>query len=252
MKSYLFPAQASYRLVQLTDCHLLASADGWYQGCQPALHLQQIVEQLLQSPPDAVLLTGDLTQDHSRASYQLLAQLLAPLRCPVFFVPGNHDDPVLLAELQQQPPFHAASVLELADWQLWLLDSTGATPAGSFDSDKQQSLQQHFSASTASHFWLFMHHHPQPLACFIDRYGLTEQQQFWQLLLTETRVRGLSHGHAHLAYQRVQDGIQLVGCPATSVQFLTTPDWQTVAQGPQWCEWQFAAKGIVSWQFKRL
>ena len=43
MTSYLLPLQHSYRLVQLTDCHLLAQPDGWYQGCQPALHLRQII-----------------------------------------------------------------------------------------------------------------------------------------------------------------------------------------------------------------
>lgn len=252
MKSFVFPHQHSFRLVQLTDCHLLAQPDGWYQGCQPALHLRQIIAFLQSDRPDAVILTGDLTQDHSAASYALLAELLSPLHCPVFLVPGNHDDLHLLTELTQRRPFVAAESLLLADWQLFLLDSKGPTPAGSFPQPKQQSLQQQFRQSTSTHFWLFMHHHPQPLACFIDQYGLTEQQAFWQLLQAEPRVRGLSHGHAHLAYQRQQQGIQLVGCPASSVQFLETPDWQTVNQGPQWCEWQFSAGGTVRWQFKRI
>lgn len=252
MTIYHLPMQAKYRLVQLTDCHLLANISDWYQGCQPAVHLQQIVMQLQIAPPDAVILTGDLTQDHSAASYQLLAKLLSPLACPVFLVPGNHDDVNLLQALTAQAPFVAAEGIQLADWQLLLLNSKGLTPAGSFAAAKQQLLQQHFQQSTAAYFWLFMHHHPQPLDCFIDQYGLQEQSTFWQLLAAEPRVRGLSHGHAHLAYQRVQDGIQLVGCPATSVQFLTTPDWQTVNQGPQWCEWCFSADGQVSWQFKRI
>lgn len=252
MLSYVFPQQSRYRLVQLTDCHLLAEPDGWYQGCQPASHLQQIVTQLQQQRPDALILTGDLTQDHSEASYQLLAGLLSPLACPIFLVPGNHDDRELLAGLSKQSPFIASDSLQLADWQLLLLDSKGDTPAGSFELTKQYALQQQFMQSTAAHFWLFMHHHPQPLHCFIDRYGLNEQHAFWQLLQAEPRVRGLCHGHAHLAYQRQQQGIQLVGCPASSVQFLETPDWQTVNQGPQWCEWLFAAGGDVRWQFKRI
>lgn len=252
MATYLFPIQANYRLVQLTDCHLLADATEWYRGCQPANHLQQIVAQLQTAPPDALILTGDLTQDHSEASYQLLASLLSPLHCPIFLVPGNHDDLNLLQGLARQAPFVVEDAMLLADWQVLLLNSKGSTPAGSFDPAKQQALAQQFQQSDAAHFWLFMHHHPQPLHCFIDQYGLVEQERFWQLLAAEPRVRGVSHGHAHMAYQRQQQGIKLIGCPATSVQFLATADWQTVNQGPQWCEWFFSAGGQVSWQFKRI
>ena len=48
---------------------------------------------------DAVIFGGDLTQDHSMASYRLFAQLIADsaLTCQVFWVPGNHDE---LAALQ--------------------------------------------------------------------------------------------------------------------------------------------------------
>lgn len=252
MQPFKLPQQPYYRLCQLTDCHLLATPDSWYQHCQPAVHLQKIVAHLQYERPDALILTGDLTQDHSVESYQLLSQILSPLGCPVFLVAGNHDDRKLLTELAQQPPFVAADCLQLADWQLLLLDSKGDSPAGDFGFTKQQKLQQQFADSSAANFWLFMHHHPLPLQCFIDQYGLIHQQAFWQLLQNEARVRGVSHGHAHLAYQRRVEHIQLVGCPASSVQFLETPDWQTVNQGPQWCEWYFGAGGKVHWQFKRI
>jgi len=41
---------------------------------------------------DAVLATGDLVDAGSRAEYELLKELLAPLRAPVYLLPGNHDD----------------------------------------------------------------------------------------------------------------------------------------------------------------
>lgn len=252
MSPYRFKQQHNYRVVQLTDCHLLDTAVGWYQGCQPAQHLIRIVAQLQHTPPDALILTGDLTQDHTAASYHLLAELLSPLPCPIFLVPGNHDDPELLYALAEQRPFELASSLQLADWELFLLNTKGPTPAGYFLQQQADALQAQCQRSTAQHFWLFMHHHPSPLHCFIDQYGLIEPETLWQSVQQEPRIRGISHGHAHMAYQKTQAGITVVGCPATSVQFLKTADWQTCNQGPQWCEWLFQDAGQVSWQFKRI
>lgn len=246
------PEQAVYRILQITDCHLLAEPSGVYNGCQPAIHLQQIVFSLTGNPPDAVILTGDLTQDHSRASYQLLADLFVNISCPVLLLPGNHDDLAELLWLTQTSNLQLADTLVLAKWQLFLLNSKGTSPAGSFDHGKQVALQQQFSQSSQPFFWLFMHHHPLPLHCFIDQHGLTEQADFWALLFTEPRVKGVAHGHAHLAYHRYYRGVAVVGCPASSVQFLKTADWQTVNAGPQWCEWHFAATGDVSWRFQTL
>lgn len=246
------PEQPTYRIVQITDCHLLADFNGVYNGCQPAAHLQQIVLSLANCLPDALILTGDLTQDHSRASYQLLADIFANISCPVLLLPGNHDDLSELLWLAQTSNLQLADSLVLARWQLFLLNSKGPSPAGSFDCNKQAALQQQFSQSNQPYFWLFMHHHPLPLNCFIDKHGLTEQADFWALLLTEPKVKGVAHGHAHLAYHRHYQGVEVVGCPASSVQFLKTVDWQTVNAGPQWCEWHFSATGAVNWRFQHL
>lgn len=252
MQAYKLSPKSSYRVVQITDCHLLAEPEASYQGCQPAAHLAAIVKQLCLQVPDAVIFTGDLTQDHTAASYQLLHQLCLPLSCPVFLVPGNHDDVHELAQLSKQRPFQPADTVLLGAWQFFLLNTKSKTPAGEFPPERSSALSRALQRSTADFHWLFCHHHPLPLQCFIDKHGLAESQCFWQLLQQDSRIKGLAHGHAHLAYQRDEHGIHIVGCPASSVQFKVTPDWQTYNDGPQWCEWLFATNGQVSWQFKRL
>ena len=252
MRPYQFALKPQYYLAQLSDCHLLGSAEGRYKGIRPAQHLAAIVQQLLHQQPDAVLLTGDVTQDHSDQSYQLLARLMAPLRCPVFCLPGNHDDISQLAALCQQAPFRPERSLALAGWQLLLLNSKGDTPAGVFPQAEQQWLAQQCRQNVSGAVWLFCHHHPLPLNCFIDKHGQQHQTQLWQAIAAQPRIQGIAHGHAHYAYQQQHRQVNIVGCPATSVQFLPTPDWQTQDGGPQWCDWYFSASGDVSWQFRRL
>lgn len=252
LTQYQFAVKPQYRLVQLSDCHLLASLDGIYKQVNPASHLAAIVDELLRDLPDAVVLTGDMTQDHSTASYQFLASILAPLRCPVFCLPGNHDDICQLDKLCQQAPFRPERSLVLNGWQLLLLNTKGDTPAGVFLPSEQQWLLTQCQQTTQAAIWLFCHHHPLPLNCFIDKHGQQHQVQLWQTIAREPRIRGISHGHAHYAYQRRLQQYDIVGCPASSVQFLATADWQTVDGGPQWCDWVFTAKGEVHWQFRQL
>ena len=249
---YRFTPKENYYLVQITDCHLLQSADGYYQQVQPAKHLAAIIRQLHKDQPDAVILTGDLTQDHSEAAYRLLAGLMQGLTCPVFVTPGNHDDETMLSQLCVAPPFRIEQSLQLQGWQLVLLNTKGATPAGVFPYTQQQWLAQQCRDSTQANIWLFCHHHPVPLNCFIDKHGQQDQTALWRSIMTEPRIRGIAHGHAHHAYQRPEQGVTVVGCPASSVQFLPQPHWQTVNEGPQWCDWFFSAEGDVSWQFRRL
>src|SRR5207244_13210507 len=41
--------------------------------------------------PDAIVSTGDLVESGEPEEYEHLRALLAPLRMPVFAIPGNHD-----------------------------------------------------------------------------------------------------------------------------------------------------------------
>lgn len=261
---YVFPPQSQYRLAQITDCHLMPTADEFYQQIQPAKYLQAIVEQLCQEQPDGVILSGDLVQNASPASYQLLADIFAPLTCPVFCLPGNHDDLQQLEMLSHIAPFQAATSLRLASWQLLLLNTKGPTPSGVFGLEQQHWLQQQLQLSTkqfiqhsaensaAKAVWLFCHHHPRPLGCSIDIHGQLDADILWQHILADSRIQGIAHGHSHYAYSARFAKVNIVGCPASSVQFLATPEWQTIDQGPQWCDWIFNADQTVQWQFRSL
>lgn len=251
---YVFALQDSYRVIQISDCHLLAEPDCWFYGVQPYRQLEALVSQLHQNQPDALILTGDLTQDHSLASYQLLAQLLSGWSCPVFYLPGNHDDMELMQQAFVSSPFSPDTELSLGDWRLCLLNSKGPTPAGYFDTTRQQQLQQQLLSYPAeAAVWLFCHHHISPMGSFIDQHIQLDARELWQIIGSDRRIKGVAHGHCHYAYAKIQQGIQLVGCPASSVQFLLTPDYQPVAARPGYIEWIFNANAkaasAVDWQF---
>ena len=72
-------------LVQITDCHLLADAAAWLNGVDTAATLDATIDHILSNglKPDAVLATGDLSQDGTAASYNRMKALLACFQATV-------------------------------------------------------------------------------------------------------------------------------------------------------------------------
>ncbi|GKT24068.1 hypothetical protein AVHM3334_13640 [Acidovorax sp. SUPP3334] len=78
-----------------------------YGRLDTAPYLHQAVETVLRLPqrPDAIVITGDLTDFGRSAEYAHLRELLAPLGAvPLYLLPGNHDD---RTQLRASFPEHA-------------------------------------------------------------------------------------------------------------------------------------------------
>lgn len=85
---------SSTLLLQLSDTHIREPGLLAYGRINTASYLIQTIDAIkrLQQRPDAVVITGDLT-DFGRASeYEHLRKLLEPLALPIYLLPGNHDD----------------------------------------------------------------------------------------------------------------------------------------------------------------
>jgi 3',5'-cyclic-AMP phosphodiesterase len=82
------------RLVQLSDLHIREPGRLAYGRVDTSAHLMQAVEAiaLLPQRPDALVITGDLTDFGRTAEYLQLRRLLAPLAVPTYLMPGNHDE----------------------------------------------------------------------------------------------------------------------------------------------------------------
>jgi Icc protein len=87
-------------LIQITDTHILPRGELLYGVTDTAAHLAGVVKQINHARPraDLVMITGDLADRGDRASYRQLVELIEPLEMPVYVIPGNHDNPELMAE----------------------------------------------------------------------------------------------------------------------------------------------------------
>ena len=90
----------TFRLVQMTDLHLLADPQALYRGKATRTSFLEALKLACHLKPDLLLLTGDLAEDEQPATYQWLYQQLEASGLTWQWLPGNHDQPALMNELK--------------------------------------------------------------------------------------------------------------------------------------------------------
>ena len=203
------------KVVQLSDCHVPASADTPYRGADPRATLEALVPVIRDWGPDLVLATGDLSEDGSEASYRWLAGALERLGVPVLTTPGNHDDGALMHR-----HFSRVALLEPlvadGDWRLVVLNSavTGEVP-GRIDEGQLEALDR-LLAETGRPVLVALHHQPAPVGSpWIDRYPLLNPEPLLERLTRASDARLVVWGHVHQDVRLAWDGLIGLGAPST-------------------------------------
>lgn len=234
------PADCSVLLVQLTDSHLFAAADGKLLGMDTAESLRLVVDLVLreQSGVDMILATGDLSQDGSPASYARFFELSAALNAPARWIPGNHDD---------IPAMQAACVgtglldpvVDIGNWRVIMLDSSipGAVP-GYLQEAQLVLLERALSEAPDRHHLICLHHHPVDIACqWMAPIGLRNPDALFAVLDRFPHVRSVLWGHVHQTIDEMRGQVRLLASPSTCVQFTPgSDDFQvdSTAPGYRW------------------
>ena len=227
------------RLLQLTDSHLRAAADGEVKGWRTLDSLAATMEAALagEAAPDAILATGDLSQDGSAESYRHLRRLLEQPGVPVYCLPGNHDHPPTMAAELSDPPFIYCGDHALGRWRLVMLSTwDGDRGGGRLPDEELRRLETVLENSREPHVLVVLHHHPVPVDSWLDKVGLDNAADFLRVTDGCARVRGVLWGHIHQRYERQRRGVHMLGTPSTCFQFLPhapRSDIDPVA-GPGW------------------
>lgn len=251
-----------FSIAQFSDSHLFADKQARHHGADVYQNLADVCQHIANNDAiDVAVFTGDLTQDHSQESYQRFATLVKEVlfNKAVYFVAGNHDELAMLNKELAGKPFHQAKSFSKGNWQFHLLHSKSATPAGFVDTKQLSELAVNTQANKAQFQFCFMHHHPVDVGYFIDRHGLTNQDEFWQVINHFNNfnhvhsLKGIACGHVHRAIdipaQRPQRSIPVYACPATSIKFACDSE-QLIAESvqPGYRLFDFHANGEIKTQ----
>jgi 3',5'-cyclic-AMP phosphodiesterase len=215
-------------LVQLSDTHVRLPGQLAYRRVDTSAFLAQAVVavQALPQAPSAVVVTGDLTDFGRPAEYAQLGALLMPLACPVYLLPGNHDDRTELRRafagadyLRQSPDAFLQYAVDLGGLRLVAIDTTVTkAPHGELDDDRLDWLATALAEDRRTPTIVAMHH--PPFATFIghmDEIGLQcGGREFAALIERHPQVERIVCGHLHRHIQARFGGTVAMTAPSTA------------------------------------
>lgn len=213
---------SSILLLQLTDSHLFAEAEGSLLGMKTADSLRQVVALAMAEQPnvDLMIATGDLSQDGTLASYERFAEMTACIDAPQYWMAGNHDEAAVMADHYGHTP-RMAQVVDVGSWRVTLLDSSVSGSVPGWLADEQlHTLQASLEGAPDRHHLVCLHHHPVPIDCpWMAPIGLRNAEAFWAVVDRYPQVRSVLWGHVHQHLDRQRGSVRLLASPSTCVQF---------------------------------
>jgi len=248
----------SIKLLQITDTHLFEPEDGSLLGVTTLESFQAVVGAVVDAKLDfsAILSTGDISQDHSDASYQRFADGIAPLKKPCFWLPGNHDHKPGMQSVMPSEQIVATSHLLLGEqWQVILLDSQVAgVPHGRLSEQQLALLDEKLTQHSDRYSLVLLHHHPLLVgSAWLDQHTLQDANEFWGVIGKHSNVRGVLCGHVHQDFDVLHQGVRVIATPSTCVQFKpNSADFALDNQSPGWRTLELTPTGELNVEVGRL
>ncbi|MBS1861040.1 MAG: phosphodiesterase [Actinobacteria bacterium] len=216
-------SDAPFLLLQISDTHLGAAWD----ESDPEDGLRAAVAAILALPqrPDALLVSGDLTDNGTPEEYARVRELLAPLGLEPHVIPGNHDLRGPLREafgLPGEGDEHASHVADLGPLRLVCLDSIiPGAEGGALDGGRIEWLDAALGADRETTTVVAMHHPPlrTEIPTF-ERIGLAPESiaALAAVLGRHPQVVRLLAGHVHRMIVAELAGRAVLTVPSTYLQ----------------------------------
>lgn len=202
----------------LSDTHVAADPDNRYRGFYPYRNLEEVAGQIAYTPPDGVIITGDLARLHGQIeAYENLKKLLTPIteRRPVYLGLGNHDkrDDFSRAfatgagDIRTVEDKHVVTAVA-GPMRLIVLDSLITDrAAGLLGRSQRMWLSNYLATSDDRPTILFFHHQP--------RIDLLDSRRLFDIIRPVGKVKAVVYGHSHKFEFSEYKGIHLINLPAT-------------------------------------
>ncbi len=226
------------RLAQISDAHLLADPAGRLKSLKPLPRFEQVLAAVVERAPDWLLLTGDLSDDGSRESYEMLAGRLRAAALPSLAIAGNHDHPARLQAHLAGSPFHPDAELDLGDWLLLALNSAHPPRIEGWLEPEQLAWMEQRLVRDRRPTIVVLHHPPLAIGCSkLDPLGLLKGPALQTRLAGFPQVQLCLFGHIHQPFEQRLGSVTYLGAPSCFRQFAPRAGEVDAAQAPPGYRW---------------
>jgi len=198
-------------IAQISDIHLRDNGMLLKQKINTEVALEKTIDHInsWETPPHAILVTGDLVQRAKRQNYANLRKKLDQLHSPYYVIPGNHDNRTLMYE-------HFSDLGYLPDSGTFLQFSVDTNPLrligidtiipgkneGEICSKRCEWLQNVLHEKPDQPTLIFMHHPPFKTGVnFLDRHHFQGSELLANVIERNPQVIRIVCGHLHRQLQ---------------------------------------------------
>jgi 3',5'-cyclic-AMP phosphodiesterase len=210
-------------IAQVSDMHLFADENEQLLGMPTNLSFQATVEQLkkLRSELDLLLLTGDVSGDGSPESYDMVQNLLRPLKIPTYWLPGNHDRTIAMEQVLNLRLVSRRKSFQRGGWNFILLDSTSpGCVHGHLSAKTLHWLELQLSIGDNKPTLLALHHPPFKVnSKWLDSSTLQNPQDLFAVIDRYPQIKLVLFGHIHQEFHRQRHSVDYLAAPSTCIQF---------------------------------
>jgi Icc protein len=253
---YSLDNEGPIQFIQITDTHLVEAADGHLLGLETQNSLECVLNTVKTENDNFqfFVVSGDISQDGSLASYQRLHESLSSFDAPSFWFAGNHDEMANMKVVCEGTE-HLENIIRTPHWQLVLLDSQveGAV-FGNLADDQFELLERALTERPDLHTLISLHHHPIPMdSGWMDKIGVKNGDKLMAIARQHPSVKCILWGHVHQDSDRMVDGIRMLSTPSTCVQFTPkSEDFDIDMIAPGYRRLQLNPDGSIETEMSRV
>ena len=214
---------APLSILQITDLHILPDLDETFLGINTEYYFHAVLELAFAEHHhfDLILLTGDLAQHPSPASYQRILNSLEVHNTPCICLPGNHDDYQLMQQIFNTSLVSCKKQIFLGNWQLICLNSQiPGEPGGRLSKEELLFLEDCLIGNPNHHALIAVHHHClETKSAWMDTMIIENNQELLAIINQYPQTKAITTGHIHQDMDITIEGVRFLGTPSTCFQF---------------------------------
>ena len=217
-------------LAQLSDCHIRPPGQLFADVVDTQAMLAASIDAVLSLDPrpDAVLLTGDLTNDGEPDAYAAILPEIGRLPMPVYAIPGNHDDREAMLLLDGTVELGSGNAfrhyaINLGNLRLIALDSLVPGAAhGELCAERLAWLENELVTSADQPVLVMVHHPPGETGIhFMDAIGLKASTELEAIVRRHShRIQRIVCGHIHRSIFYRWQGVPVSVTPGVAHQVI--------------------------------
>lgn len=213
------------KILQISDSHIFGNPQTKLLGINTYSSFSEIVKNISANlslfQPDFIFLTGDISQDFSDASYDVMAKFSIDFPCQFAAILGNHDDPCVFAKYLHSVNMNHDKVFAVNGWKIVMLNSHwNGHVGGILTTAELEFLQRELEVGVGSNVLIFLHHQVLPVdSAWLDRIGLSNAEQFLEIIDRYGNIKMVVSGHVHQETLKIRNNVAFITTPSTSWQF---------------------------------